>query len=67
MVVVDGFTKMAHWIGLVTNATAKEVADTFLKEVWKLYGLRSEIVSDVDAKLCEEFGESLWKALGIKM
>jgi len=67
MVVVDGFTKMAHFIRLATNATAKEVADTFLKEVWKLYRLWSEFVSDVEAKLCEEFGESLWKALGIKM
>ena len=36
MVVVDRFTKMAHFIGLRTNASAKDVADTFLKEVWKL-------------------------------
>jgi len=44
MVVVDRFTKMAHFIGLATNATAKHMADTFLKEVWKLHGLPSEIV-----------------------
>jgi len=44
MVVVDRFTKIAHLIGLGTNATAKDVADTFLKEVWKLDGLLSEIV-----------------------
>jgi len=39
MVVVDRFTKMAHFIGLEENATAKEVAEAFLKEVWKLHGL----------------------------
>jgi len=39
MDVVDRFTKMAHCIGLQENATAKEVARVFLKEVWKLGGL----------------------------
>jgi len=66
MVVVDRFTKMAHFIGLATNTTAKDVADTFLKEVWKLHGLPTEIVSDMDAKFSGEFWESLCKALGIK-
>jgi len=67
MVVVDRFTKMAHFIGLATNATAKDLADTFLKEVWKLDGLPSEIVADMDAKFSGEFWESLCKALGIKL
>ena len=42
MVVVDQFTKMAHFIGLPTNATAKDVANVFLREVWKLHGLPTE-------------------------
>ena len=50
MVVVDRFTKMAHLIILETNATAKNVADTFLKQVWKLHGLSSQIISKTDAK-----------------
>jgi len=66
MVVVDHFTKMAYFIALATNATAKDVVDTFLKEVCKLYGLPSEIVSDIDANFLGEFWESLCKALGIK-
>ena len=66
MVVVDRFTKMAHFIGLKTNATAKDVANTFLKEVWKLHGLPSEIISEMDAKFSGEFWESLCKSLGIK-
>jgi len=57
MVVVAWFTKMAHFIGLHENATAKEVADTFLREVWKLHGLPTEIISDMDAKFCGPFGE----------
>jgi len=66
MVVVDRFTKMADSIGLATNATAMDVADTFLKEVWKLHGIPSEIVSDMDAKFSGQFWESLCKASGIK-
>ena len=39
IMVVDRFTKMAHFIRLPTDKTAKDVADTFLQEVWKLDGL----------------------------
>jgi len=66
MVVVDRFTKMAHFIGLKENATANDVADTFLREVWKLDGLPTEIILDMDAKFSGEFWESLCKSLGIK-
>ena len=66
MVVVDRFTKMAHFISLVTDATAKDVADTILGEVWRLHGLLSEIISDMDAKFSGKFWESLCKSLGIK-
>ena len=66
MVVVDLFTKMANFIGLETNATARDVADTFLKLVWKLHGLPSEMISDMDAKFSGKFWESLCKSLGIK-
>ena len=66
MVVVDQFTKMAHFIELEEKAIAREVADVFLKEVWKHHGLPTEIISDMDAKFAGEFWESLCKKLGIK-
>jgi len=66
MVVVDRFTKMAHFIGLEEKATARDVAEAFVKEVWKLHGLPSEIISDMDSKFAGEFWESLCKKLGIK-
>jgi len=62
MVIVDCFTKMAHLIGLARNGSPKDAADTVLKEVWKLDGLPSEIVLDMDGKLSGEFSESFWKA-----
>ena len=66
MVRVHQFTKMAHFIGLETNATARDFADTFLKEVWKLHGLSSEIISDMEATFSGEFWESLCMSVGIK-
>jgi len=66
MVVVDRFTKMAYFIGLHENATAKDVAHSFLREVCKLHGLPTEIISDMDAKFSGEFWESLCKILGVK-
>ena len=66
MVVVYRFTKMAHFIGLEQNATAKDMANVFLREVWRLHGLPTEIISDMDAKFSGEFWESLCKSLNIK-
>ena len=66
MVVVDRFTKMAHFIGLHENATTKDIPDTLLREVWKLHGLPTEIISDMDPKFSGEFWESLCKMLGVK-
>jgi len=57
---------MAHFIGLNETATAKDIADTFLREVWKLHGLPTEIISDMDAKFSGEFRESLGKMLGVQ-
>jgi len=49
MVVVDQFTKRADFICLYEKATTKDVADSFLREVWKLHGLPTEIISEKDA------------------
>jgi len=66
MVVVDRFTKLAHFMGLATNATTTDVAHTFLQGVRKLQGLPSEIVSDMDAKFSREFLEPWCKASEIR-
>jgi len=57
---------MAHFISLHENATATDVAHSFLPEVWKLHRLPTEIISDMDAKFSGEFWESLCKRLGVK-
>jgi len=66
MELVDWFTKMAYFIAHHENTTAKDVADTFLPEVWNLYGLPTDIISEKDLKFSAEFWESLCKMLGVK-
>jgi deoxyuridine 5'-triphosphate nucleotidohydrolase len=66
MVVVDRFTKMAHFIALREDATTKDCAQAFLKEVWKLHGIPDEIISDRDSKWTSEFWKGLCLSLDIK-
>src|SRR5947209_2090289 len=50
MVMVDRFTKMAHFVPLVEKATATDMARSFTKEIWKVHGPPTNIVSDRDTK-----------------
>jgi transposase InsO family protein len=65
MVVVDRFLKMVHYIALKETATAKDAANAFLNEVWKLHGLPKSIISDRDTKWTSEFWDGLCSLLGI--
>jgi hypothetical protein len=66
MVVVDRFSKMAHFIGLKETATAKDAANGFLKEVWRLHGLPKSIISDRDTKWISQLWDGLCGLLRIK-
>jgi len=47
-VIVDRFSKMAHFIPLKTEEHIKELARIFLKEIWRHHGLPETIISDRD-------------------
>ena len=47
-VVVDQLSTMVHLVALKTSATATEVAKRYLKEIVRLHGVASSIVSDRD-------------------
>ena len=48
-VVVDRFSKMAHFIPLFTDTPINEIANIFLREIWHLHGLPNSVVSDRDS------------------
>jgi hypothetical protein len=66
MVVVDCFLKMAHFIALAKTATARDIVQACLKEVWKLYRSPESIVSDEDTKWTSVVWDGLCGILGIK-
>jgi hypothetical protein len=66
-VVIDRFTKMAHFIPLPKDGKkATDLAITFAREVWKHHGLPSDIVSDRDSRFTSEVWKEFLRLSGIR-
>jgi len=65
-VIVDRFSKMMRLIPLPTNTTAKDLAQSFLMNIWRFHGLPEDIISDWDTKLTSYFWQALMDEVGIK-
>ena len=67
LVVVDRLTKYAHLIGVKRTDSAKETAEAFCKNIYKLHGFPKIIVSDRDAKFKGNVWREFSKQIGMTL
>jgi hypothetical protein len=67
MVVVDHLSKYDHFCALPHPFTASTVAQIFMDQVFKLYGMPHSIVSDRDPTFTRNFWQELFKLQGTQL
>jgi hypothetical protein len=66
-VIIDRLTSMVHLVVLKTSATATEVTEQYLKDIVRLHGVASSIVSDRDPRFMSAFWTEAHRLLGTKL
>jgi hypothetical protein len=67
LVVVDTFSKFAHFIGLGHPFTALKIAQVFLDNIYRLHGMPSSIISDRDRIFTSAFWQAVFKLSGTEL
>jgi hypothetical protein len=67
MVVVDKLSKVAHFIPIKSTCKAIDIANIFMKEIFRLHSIPKEIISDRDVIFTSNFWKSLFVGFGTKL
>jgi len=66
-VIVDRLTKSAHFLAMNLRMSMAKLAQLYVKEIVRLHGVPSSIVSDRDPRFISRFWQTLQEALGTKL
>lgn len=67
MVIIDGFSKFAHFVPLLHPFSAQQVAQLFLDNVYRLHGMPTHIVSDRDRIFTSTFWRELFRLAQVQL
>ncbi|MCO5572540.1 hypothetical protein L7F22_026295 [Adiantum nelumboides] len=67
LMIVDRFSKMAHFIATRETVEAPQVADLFIDHVFRLHGLPMSIVSDRDVRFTGHFWRHVFGRLKVSL
>lgn len=67
LIVVDKFSKYAHFILLAHPCTASSLAGVFFHEVIHLHGMPSSIISDSDPVFTSDFWTKLFQLASVRL
>lgn len=67
LVIIDRFSKFAHFIGLHHPYTTSTIARVFIDHIYSIHGLPQTIVTDRDKIFVSLFWQTLFKQLGVKL
>nr|KYP56886.1 Transposon Ty3-G Gag-Pol polyprotein [Cajanus cajan] len=66
-VIVDRLTKCAHFLPVNIKWSLEKLTQLYIKEIFRLHGVPSSIISDRDPRFISRFWRSLHQTLGTKL
>ena len=65
-VFVDKLTKMVHFVACREEMSAKDFAELYIDQVWRLHGLSREFITDRDTRFTSAFWKGVTELIGTK-
>jgi len=66
-VIVDRLTKAAHFLPIKATLTSEQLANLYIKEIVRLYGVPLGIMLDRDTKFVSRFWHGFQRAMGTEL
>jgi hypothetical protein len=67
MVVIDKLSNSAHFIPVKSIFKAINIAEIFIKEIFRLHGIPKMVISDRDVKFASAFWKELFVGLNTNL